>query len=99
MKKIVTIIASVMLLAGCAVTDRVKSRVEAFDDRALEALLIAEEAAEREIERLRKAKCLFPYPAILRLARSSEKLRKAVLEDCNLSVSVDAVAVGLSEDG
>lgn len=68
-------------------TDSVIKRLEAIDDKIIRALVEAQELAERKVERLKKAKCKLPYEGLVRYARTSDKNRVAVAEDCGLFVN------------
>ena len=103
------VVAIVFLLGGCTpltqaaltgdLTDAAINRLEAVNDKALSGLEAAQDALDAKQARLDKLKGRFPYTALVRYAQGSPARAEAVLRDCGLSVSVDAVAVGLPEDG
>jgi len=109
MKYAAVMLATVLLVSGCTtasvgvikaiatgdVTDRVLARIADFNDIALRELSEAQDALDKKQARLDKAKCLFPLPALIRYATSSETRAAAVLKDCGLAVNLEAVVVSV----
>ena len=92
---IVAAIVAAVLLGGCTslgaiargdVTDALIARVAQFNDLTLDKLTEAEEFLRQKQARLARAKCLFPFTALVRYARSSEVNRDAVEKHCGLVV-------------
>lgn len=72
-------------------TDRAISRLAAFNDRVLGNLEKIQTALDAKQERLDRAKCLFPLPALIRYASKSAERRQAVAEDCGVVIDLGIV--------
>lgn len=95
-------LVGVILLAGCTftgplgaiaggdATDAVVARAGQFNDRALGNLEKAEAFLRGKLARLARAKCLFPFAALVRYARAGAANRAAVEKDCGLAVNAVA---------
>ena len=79
-------------IAGGDLTDAVIKRAEGFNDRALEDLQKAEDFLRQKTARLARAKCRFPYTALVRYGCTSAAHRQAVEDDCGLVVKCNSGA-------
>lgn len=80
-------------IAGGDLTDRLVARLATFNDQILEDLVEAEAVLKEKAARLARAKCRFPFTALVRYARTSEAHRTAVEDDCGLVVNPIAATV------
>ena len=101
-RPIAALVFGAFLLSGCTsglaggdVTDAVISRAAQFSDRALDDLEAAEDFLRQKTDRLARAKCRFPFTALVRYACKNEANRVAVEANCGLAVkcAVGAAAV------
>ncbi len=80
----------VKAVAGGDVTDAVIKRAESFSDRALEELEAAEAFLREKAVRVARAKCRFPYSALVRYGCKSEADKKSVEDDCGLVLTCNS---------